>query len=184
MHVYIRYNISCWDIWYDIISSKFWRYLIWYHIPFWPKLAYHIYVFLDLSCVVVSTSHKGFFGVFYEILLIIYAVFYSLWHMDQSVLQFFGKCYDVLCSKIPELLCHTFPTLHRINCQGTCYSKYSICKIFWRYTNSKKDMDIDMMWYNILMIFWDRGHDIISQQLARYEIWYYILEFGIFPTTG
>ena len=82
------------------------------------------------------------------------------------------------------MLCHTFPTLHRINCQGTCYSKYSICKIFWRYTNSKKDMDIDMIWYNILMVFWDRGHDIISQQLARYEIWYYILEFGIFPTTA
>ena len=95
----------------------------------------------------------------------------------------FRKYYNASCSKIPELLGHTFPTLHRINCQGTCYSIYSICKIFWRYAESKKDMDIDMIWYNILMVLWDMGYDIISQQLARYEIWYHILEFGIFPTT-
>ena len=96
---------------------------------------------------------------------------------DKSVHNFFGKCYDVLCSKIPELLGHTFLILYRINYQGTYCSICSICKKFFRYTNSKKDMDIDMIWYNIVMTFWDRGYDIISQQLARYEIWYYILEF-------
>ena len=120
----------------------------------------------------------------YAILLVIYAVFYTLWCMDQSIYPFFGKYHNVSCSKISELLGHTFLTLHRINCQGTCFSIYSICKIFWRYPDSKKDMDIDMIWYNISMVLWDRGYDIISQQLARYEIWYYILEFGIFPTTG
>ena len=31
---------------------------------------------------------------------------------------------------------------YRINCQGTIYS---ICKNFFRYTTSKKDMDIDMI---------------------------------------
>ena len=45
-------------------------------------------------------------------------------------------------------------------------------------------MDIDMIWYNILVFLWDRGYDIISQWWLWYEIWYDILEFGIFPTTG
>ena len=99
--------------------------------------------------------------------------------MDRSVHQYFGKYYDVSCSKIPELLGHTFPTLQN---QLPRHHLQHLQE-FFRYTTSKKDMDIDMIWYNILMIFWDRGYDIISQQLARYEIWYYILEFGIFPTT-
>ena len=80
---------------------------------------------------------------------------------------------------------HTInPTLCKINCQYTYYPLYRICKIFWWYSYSKKDMDIDMIWYNILMVLQDRGYDIISQWWPRYEIWYYILEFGIFPTTG
>ena len=73
---------------------------------------------------------------------------------------------------------YTESTANALVIQFTAFAWYFEDKL-----TPKKDIDIDMIWYNILMVLWDRGYDIISQQLARYEIWYYILEFGIFPTT-
>ena len=143
--------------------------------PIFAKISIsYPYLSWSFMCSSINQSQRGFWWFFFAILLVNYTVFHIPWYMDQSFHQFLGKYYNVSCSKIPELLGHTFPTSHRINWQGTCYSKYSICKIFWRYTNSKKDMDIDMIWYNILMVFgigdmilypsyWqDMRYDIIS----------------------
>ena len=116
-------------------------YMIWYNIfkileildmILYPNLTKicisYLYLFRSFMCSCLTQSQRGFWC-FYAILLVIYAVLYTLWCMNQSIHQFLGNIIMLHAAKFQNCLVtlflpYTESTAKALFIQFTAFARY------------------------------------------------------------